>query len=105
MSVWQTPQASRRTSTSPARGSSRSTSCTASGAPNSPSTAARILIGRAYTRSVLVVPPSAQTREEWRPGVQTLLRVSAATGARDLSLLEQWHEPGCGAPTHVHRGV
>src|SRR4029077_12962539 len=44
MSVWQTPQATRRTSTSPAFGSARSTSWTSSGRPNSSSTAARILI-------------------------------------------------------------
>ena len=42
MSVWQTPQASRRTSTSPARGSARSTSVTFSGWANCSSTAARI---------------------------------------------------------------
>ena len=54
---------------------------------------------------MLVVPPSAQTLEEWRPGVRTLLRASAASGARDLCILEQWHEPGCGAPPHRHRGV
>src|SRR3954451_5123856 len=41
MSVWHTPQATRRTSTSPALGSARSISCTARGAPNSSSTAAR----------------------------------------------------------------
>src|SRR4051795_4918955 len=45
MSVWQTPHATRRTSTSPAFGSASSTSCTASGAPKSSSTAARILMG------------------------------------------------------------
>src|SRR3954454_6952207 len=45
MSVWQTPQASSRTSTSPARGSASSTSWTASGAPNSSRTAALICIG------------------------------------------------------------
>src|SRR3954454_4099820 len=44
MSVWQTPHATRRTSTSPAFGSASSTSWTTSGAPNSSSTAARILI-------------------------------------------------------------
>jgi quercetin dioxygenase-like cupin family protein len=54
---------------------------------------------------VLVVPPSAQTLEEWRPGVRTLLRVSSTSGARDLCVVEQWHDPGCGAPTHTHRGV
>src|SRR4051794_26307940 len=44
MSVWQTPVATRRTSTSPAFGSASSTSWTTSGAPNSSNTAARILV-------------------------------------------------------------
>src|SRR5207253_1667691 len=44
MSVWHTPQAARRTSTSPAFGPSRSSSVTLSGCPNSSSTAARIFI-------------------------------------------------------------
>src|SRR3954452_673587 len=43
MSVWQTPVPTRRTSTSPAFGSSSSTSCTTSGSPNASSTAALIL--------------------------------------------------------------
>ena len=43
-SVWQTPQATRRTSTSPARGSARSISRIASGAPNCSRTAALICI-------------------------------------------------------------
>src|SRR6059058_5428526 len=58
MSVWHTPHATSRTSTSPARGSASSTSWTASGAPNSSSTAALIfitailrLVGRAARRS------------------------------------------------------
>src|SRR5438270_269401 len=42
MSVWQTPQASSRTRTSPARGSASSTSVTLSGLPNSSRTAALI---------------------------------------------------------------
>src|SRR3954452_13711901 len=42
MSVWQTPQASRRTRTSPVLGPSSSTCWTTSGCPNSSSTAARI---------------------------------------------------------------
>src|SRR3954447_14116250 len=44
MSVWQTPVATSRTSTSPAFGSASSTSWTTSGAPNSSNTAARILV-------------------------------------------------------------
>jgi quercetin dioxygenase-like cupin family protein len=39
---------------------------------------------------------------EWRPGVRTRLHVGAATGATQLCVIEQWSEPGCGAPTHTH---
>src|ERR1700686_4350557 len=46
MSVWQTPHAANRTSTSPSRGSASSTSCTTSGLANSSRTAALILICR-----------------------------------------------------------
>ena len=46
MSVWHTPQAASRTSTSPALGSASSTSCTTSGRPNSSRTAARIFTAR-----------------------------------------------------------
>src|SRR5215210_3993700 len=45
MSVWQTPHAFNRTSTSPASGPARSSSVTFSGAPNSSRTAARIFMG------------------------------------------------------------
>ena len=43
-----------------------------------------------------------QTRRDWRPGVSTRMRVSALTGATELSIFEQWCEPGLGAPTHWH---
>lgn len=46
------------------------------------------------------IDPSA--REEWRPGVQTRMLVSAHTGATALCIFEQWVEPGAGAPTHSH---
>src|SRR3954468_9457001 len=46
MSVWQTPQAASRTSTSPCLGSARSRSWTARGEANSSRTAARMRIGR-----------------------------------------------------------
>jgi len=39
---------------------------------------------------------------EWRPGVRTLLRAGASTGATALCVIEQWCEPGAGAPTHTH---
>src|SRR3954468_5526290 len=55
MSVWQTPVATRRTSTSPACGSWRSTSWTTSGAPNSSNTAARILVMRRDTSRMWVL--------------------------------------------------
>ncbi|MBV9460566.1 MAG: cupin domain-containing protein [Bradyrhizobium sp.] len=40
--------------------------------------------------------------EQWRPGVETRMLVSAATGARELCIFEQWVAPGAGAPTHSH---
>lgn len=43
-----------------------------------------------------------QTRQDWRPGVSTRMRISALTGASALSIFEQWCEPGLGAPIHWH---
>ena len=40
--------------------------------------------------------------EQWRPGVQTRMLVSAQTGATQLCIFEQWVAPGNGAPTHSH---
>ncbi len=40
--------------------------------------------------------------EEWRPGVRTRMRASAAGGAAQLCMFEQWCDPGHGAPTHLH---
>jgi mannose-6-phosphate isomerase-like protein (cupin superfamily) len=40
--------------------------------------------------------------EHWRPGVETRMRVSAANGATQLCIFEQWVAPGTGAPTHSH---
>jgi len=42
---------------------------------------------------------------EWRAGVRTRLHVAAATGASDLCVMEQWVEPGAGAPLHTHFDV
>ena len=39
---------------------------------------------------------------EWRLGVRTLLHAGASTGATQLCFMEQWCEPGAGAPTHTH---
>ena len=49
-----------------------------------------------------VVDHERQSREEWRAGVITRMRVSAVNGAAQLCIFEQWCEPGCGAPTHLH---
>lgn len=46
------------------------------------------------------IDPSAL--EEWRPGVQTRMLVSARTGSAALCVFEQWVAPGAGAPTHSH---
>ncbi len=40
--------------------------------------------------------------EPWRPGVDTRMVVSAANGATQLCIFEQWVAPGAGAPTHSH---
>ena len=40
--------------------------------------------------------------EQWRPGVETRMLVSARNGAAQLCAFEQWVAPGNGAPTHSH---
>jgi mannose-6-phosphate isomerase-like protein (cupin superfamily) len=40
--------------------------------------------------------------EQWRPGVETRMLVSARNGAVQLCMFEQWVAPGNGAPTHSH---
>jgi quercetin dioxygenase-like cupin family protein len=39
---------------------------------------------------------------EWREGVRTRLHAAASTGAAQLCVIEQWAEPGAGAPLHTH---
>jgi quercetin dioxygenase-like cupin family protein len=63
---------------------------------------ARAYAERGYDGAVLVIRESEQELVEWRPGVLTRLRAGALVGTERLSVLEQWHEPGCGAPTHTH---
>lgn len=41
-------------------------------------------------------------REEWRPGVETRMLISALTGAKELCIFEQWVAPGAGTPVHAH---
>ena len=40
--------------------------------------------------------------EQWRPGVETRMLVSASNGAAQLCVFEQWIAPGNGAPAHWH---
>jgi mannose-6-phosphate isomerase-like protein (cupin superfamily) len=49
-----------------------------------------------------VIEPQDAQLEQWRPGVQTRMLVSAANGAAHLCIFEQWVAPGTGAPTHSH---
>jgi len=43
-----------------------------------------------------------QPPEQWREGVETRMQVSAANGASQLCIFEQWVQPQVGAPTHRH---
>jgi quercetin dioxygenase-like cupin family protein len=48
--------------------------------------------------------PDAQL-VSWRPGVETRLHTGASRGAKGLCVIEQWCEPGAGAPVHTHFDV
>ena len=49
-----------------------------------------------------IVVADAQPREEWRPGVETRMLMSAVTGATQLCIFEQWVAPTKGTPMHSH---
>ena len=49
-----------------------------------------------------VIDPERIPTEQWRPGVQSRMLVSARNGASQLCMFEQWVAPGNGAPTHSH---
>jgi mannose-6-phosphate isomerase-like protein (cupin superfamily) len=46
--------------------------------------------------------PGDRPLEQWREGVQTRMVISAANGATQLCVFEQWVLPGKGTPTHSH---
>src|ERR1700716_420384 len=52
--------------------------------------------------SMQVIAPRDMPPEQWRPGAETRMRVSAVNGAAQLCIFEQWIAPGAGAPTHSH---
>jgi len=49
-----------------------------------------------------IVDVNQQPSEEWRAGVTTRMRASAANSAKQLCMFEQWCDPGHGAPSHLH---
>lgn len=49
-----------------------------------------------------VSDPNHAPPEQWRPGVETRMLVSAQNGAAQLCVFEQRIVPGAGAPTHRH---
>jgi quercetin dioxygenase-like cupin family protein len=49
-----------------------------------------------------IIDPWNAPPEQWRPGVETRMVVSAGNGAAQLCIFEQWAAPGLGAPTHSH---
>ncbi len=51
---------------------------------------------------IAIIDHASQPRDPWRPGVLTRMVTSAAVGARQLTVFEQWCDPGLGAPAHLH---
>jgi quercetin dioxygenase-like cupin family protein len=51
---------------------------------------------------MIVVDLMDMPAEQWRPGVDTRMLVSASNGTAQLCMFEQWIAPGAGAPTHSH---
>jgi mannose-6-phosphate isomerase-like protein (cupin superfamily) len=49
-----------------------------------------------------LIDPRDTPLEQWRPGVETRMLVSAGNGTSQLCIFEQWVAPGNGAPTHTH---
>ncbi|MEZ5855358.1 MAG: cupin domain-containing protein [Hyphomicrobiaceae bacterium] len=49
-----------------------------------------------------IIDHASQPKDPWRPGVLTRMVTSAAVGARQLTVFEQWCDPGLGAPAHLH---
>ena len=48
------------------------------------------------------IDPEDSVLENWRPGVQTRMLISAQNGANQLCIFEQWVAPDTGAPAHSH---
>src|SRR3954454_20699827 len=99
MSVWQTPQAASRTSASPAFGSARSTSWTASGAPNSSSTAARIFMSGVFHADAVERRPGDCRHRVLRER-ECGARVDLTDHVRVLAVLVAWAVEEVDVPDH-----
>lgn len=49
-----------------------------------------------------IVDHADNPREQWRPGVETRMLISALNGAKELCIFEQWVARAAGTPSHVH---
>jgi quercetin dioxygenase-like cupin family protein len=61
-----------------------------------------ILLSSSGSLFMIIKDPATAVPEHWREGVETRMIVSAANGASELCIFEQWVAPGAGAPTHSH---
>lgn len=52
--------------------------------------------------SIAILDHDNQPKDVWRAGVLTRMCASAVTGTTQLTIFEQWCDPGLGAPTHLH---
>jgi len=52
--------------------------------------------------TITFIDHASQPKDEWRQGVLTRMVASAAVGAQQLCVFEQWCDPGLGAPPHLH---
>ena len=50
----------------------------------------------------ITLPAEQAPLVEWRSGVRTRLHASEAAEPASLCVIEQWCDPGRGAPTHTH---
>lgn len=49
-----------------------------------------------------IIDHASQPKDTWRPGVLTRMISSAVAGAAQITIFEQWCDPGLGAPAHLH---
>jgi mannose-6-phosphate isomerase-like protein (cupin superfamily) len=62
-----------------------------------------ILISSSGSPFMIIKDSATAVPEYWREGVETRMIVSAANGASELCIFEQWVAPGAGAPMHSHQ--